>query len=136
MTRAFALALMAATGFACAGGSVQPPEVLFDQDGCSSSEVSGWPTSSPIDIAVINESDAPTAVVMGTYRDGYSHSDLAAYGRDVSTRPDFIEALEIFQIGPRSEETLSFDPGQGTFFMVCMPDQNTMVVLDDLVLSR
>ena len=75
-------------------------------------------------------------MVLGTYLDGYSHGDLTAYGRDVSTRPDFIEALEIFQIGPGSEEILSFDPGQGTFFMVCMPDPNTMVVLDDLVLSR
>lgn len=71
---------------------------------------------------------------MGTYTEGHERDDLVAYGSDVSTRPTFINALEIFQAQPGTS-TLMFDHGPGMFFMVCMPDTNTMVVLEDLVID-
>jgi hypothetical protein len=88
----------------------------------------------PLAIEVTNDTDRRAAVVMGTYADGFTRDDLVAYGSDVSTRPDFIDALEIFEVGPGSTDQLVFDYGPGTYFRVCMPEANTMVVLDDLTI--
>jgi hypothetical protein len=118
---------------ACADPTVEP-SITFEGDGCSSTDPSKWP-SRPLNIEVSNTTDSSTAVVMGTYVDGYGHADLVAYGSDVSTRPDFIDALEIFQAAP-GDSTLVLDHGSGTFFMVCMPDTNSMVVLDDVIIEE
>lgn len=116
------------------GADTVEASITFDGGTCSSSDVSRWP-SGALDIAVSNGSGRTAAVVVGTYFDGYGQADLEAYGSDISTRPDFIEALEIFQVGPGSSQVLAFGPGPGTYFMVCLPDTNTMVVLDDLVIE-
>ena len=42
--------------------------------------------------------------------------DLVAYGNDVSIRPEFINALEIYPVAPQSSSNLAFDPGPGTYF--------------------
>ena len=73
---------------------------------------------------------------MGTYADGFGHDDLVAYGTDTDPRPDFMEALEIFQVAPESTSSLLFDHGPGVYFMVCMPDNNTMVVLNDVIIEE
>lgn len=127
-------ALLIAGAVSCSGEAVEPA-VSFDQQVCSSSLVDRWPSSGPLEIAVSNDSEVRTAVVMGTYADGFGRDDLVAYGSDVSIRPDFINALEIHQVGPGDRNTLIFDHGPGIFFMVCMPDTNTMVVLDDVSLD-
>ena len=118
---------------ACAETTVEP-SITFEGEGCSSSDPSRWPPGPP-EIDVANNMGHPTGVVMGTYDEGYGRDDLVAYGSDVSTRPDFIDALEIFEAAPGSS-TLVFDHGAGAYFMVCMPDTNTMVVLEDLVLEE
>jgi len=118
---------------ACGEATVEPL-VTFEDGECRSSDPSGWP-SGPLNIEVANRTDSVAAVVMGTYADGYERSDLVAYGSDVSARPAFIDALEIFQVAPGSS-TVVFDHGSGIFFMVCMPDPNTMVVLGDVVVEE
>ena len=72
---------------------------------------------------------------MGTYNDGFGRDDLLAYGSDISTRPPFINALEIFESAPESTSNVLFDHGPGTYFMVCMPATDTMVVLNDLTID-
>ena len=72
---------------------------------------------------------------MGTHNDGFGHADLVSYGRDISTRPDFIDALEIYAIGPESTDHVSFDHGPGYYFIVCMDSTSTMIVLNDLIVG-
>ena len=105
--------------------------ISFDDETCSSSDPSNWAVGT-LDIHVANNTSNLVAVVMGTYADGFEHEDLVAYGSDISTRPDFINALEIFEVAPETTSNLLFDHGPGRYFMVCMPETNTMVVLDDL----
>jgi len=121
-------------GLAACGETAVEPSVTVEDTGCSSSDPSGWP-SGPLNIEVTSSVDSVAAVVMGTYTDGYGRDDLVAYGSDVSVRPGFIDALEIFQV-PSGSTTVVFDHGSGTYFMVCMPDPNTMVVLDDVVVGE
>lgn len=128
------LALAVVAAVSCAEGTVEP-SVSFDDLGCSSSMVDMWPSTGAIEIDVSNHSDVRSAVVMGTYADGFGHTDLLAYGPDVSTRPDFIDSLVVHQVAPGVTSTLIFDHAPGTYFMVCMPDTNTMIVLDDLTIS-
>ena len=109
------------------------PTISFDDDTCSSSDPRNWPVE-PLEIQVANNTGNRAAVVMGTYADGSTYDDLVAYGSDISTRPDFINSLEILEVDPESADSLLFDYGPGTYFMVCMPDTNTMVVLDDLTI--
>ncbi len=109
------------------------PIIAFEDESCSSSDPSHWDVEN-LAILVANSTGNRAAVVMGTYADGSTRDDLVTYGSDISTRPDFISALEIFEVGPESTGTLLFDYGPGTYFMVCMPDTNTMIVLDDLVI--
>lgn len=75
------------------------------------------------------------ALVMGTYDDGFGHDDLVAYRRDISTRPDFLEALEIYEVGPRSTRRVLFDHGPGRYFTACLDTTTTMIVLDDLTIA-
>jgi len=133
--RLYLLALMVIAVVSCSEGSVEP-SVSFDDQNCSSSDVGGWPSSGPIEIEVSNNSNVGTAVVMGTYADGFGHADLVAYGPDVSTRPSFIEALEIHEVSAGATSLLTFDHGPGTYFMVCMPGHNTMVVLEDVTIEE
>jgi hypothetical protein len=119
---------------ACGSDTVEP-SVLFEGEDCSSSDPEKWPTSGPLDIEVTNNTETLAAVVMGSYHDGFGHEDLVAYNTDVSTRPDFIDALEILQVASESTSNLGFDHGPGTYFMVCMPDTNTMVVLGDVTMD-
>ena len=128
------MVLLIVAAVSCSEDAVDP-QVTFSEQGCSSSNADRWPSSEPVKIEVSNNSEVVTAVVMGTYADGFRHADLVAYGSDVSTRPEFIHALEIHQTGPGVTNTLLFDHGPGTFFMVCMPDAGTMVVLDDVTID-
>lgn len=109
--------------------------VSFEDETCSSSDMSNRPEGST-DILLVNSTDTRTALIVGTYNDGFERADLLDYGTDISTRPQFITALKIFESAPNSTTTVQFDPGPGTYFMVCMPSPNTMVVLDDLTISR
>ena len=118
---------------ACGSETVEP-SISFENEECSSSDPTNWP-SGALDILVSNNTDVRTAVVMGSYIDGFGHEDLMAYGSDISTRPDFINALEIFEVAPESTSHLLFDHGPGRYFMVCLPETNTMVVLDDLTVD-
>lgn len=132
MSRAIVLAAALLFVVGCSEPTVEP-SITFDDEGCSSSDVSNWPPGPP-EIEVTNNRSSVSGVVMGTYTEGHERDDLVAYGSDVSTRPTFINALEIFQAQPGTS-TLMFDHGPGMFFMVCMPDTNTMVVLEDLVID-
>ncbi|MGI9529705.1 MAG: hypothetical protein ACR2NG_08340 [Acidimicrobiia bacterium] len=117
----------------CAAGTTEP-SVSFDSESCSSSNPADWPAG-PHDILVVNDSTTRGAVIMGTYNNGYSRDDLVDYGSDVSTRPPFIDALEIFEAAPESTTTVLFDHEPGTYFFVCMPTTDTMVVLDDFTIT-
>jgi hypothetical protein len=128
------LALLAIAATSCSEATIDP-SVAFNEQGCSSSSVERWPSISPVEIEVSNNTQSVVAVVMGTYKDGFGTADLIAYGSDVSIRPDFINALEIHQAAPGITNTLLFDHGPGTFFMVCMPDTSTMVVLKDVTVD-
>ena len=132
--RLVALTLLTWAVVSCGDSTVQPT-VSFDNQGCRSSDVNRWP-SGPPDIEVSNDLETRAAVVMGTYADGFGHDDLVAYGTDTDPRPDFMEALEIFQVAPESTSSLLFDHGPGVYFMVCMPDNNTMVVLNDVIIEE
>jgi hypothetical protein len=116
---------------ACGVSTVQPT-VSIDDKGCASSDTDEWPNG-VLDIEVSNSSASTSAVVMGTYDDGLGREDLVAYGSDISTRPPFITALEILEVAPARTRTLVFDHDPGTYFMTCLPDQNTMIVLDDVI---
>ena len=72
---------------------------------------------------------------MGTYNDGFGHEDLVAYGSDISTRPPFIDALEILEVSSQNTRNLLFDHGPGLYFMICMPDTSTMILLDDVTVE-
>lgn len=82
-----------------------------------------------------NSSESRVAVVFGTYADGFGNEDLLDYGEDVTARPGFLNADEIFQVVPESTGTLLLDPDPGTYFLVCMPDTNTMISLGDLIVG-
>ena len=130
------VALVAFVGLfvvACGSETVEP-SISFENEECSSSDPSNWPVGA-LDILISNNTGGRVAVVMGTYSDGFGHEDLMAYGSDISIRPDFINALEIFEVAPESTSHLLFDPGPGRYFMVCLPETNTMVVLDDLTVD-
>jgi len=118
---------------ACASRTVQPT-VSIDDQGCASSNTNDWPTG-VLTMEVSNNAESWSAIVIGTYDNGFEREDLVAYGSDISTRPPFITALEIFEVGPETTDTLMFDHGSGTYFMVCLPDTNTMVVLDDVTVD-
>jgi hypothetical protein len=131
------LVLLVVLGFsiaACNAATIQP-NVSFDDQGCASSDIANWPDGA-LDIEVSNSTPSLSAVIMGTYEDGFGHDDLVAYGSDISTRPEFIDALEIFQVAAGATTSLVFDYGPGTFFLVCMPDSDTMVVLDDVTIEN
>jgi len=72
---------------------------------------------------------------VGTYDDGFGHADLVSYGRNISTRPGFIDALEIYEIGSESADHVSFDHGPGHYFIVCMDSTSTMIVLNDVIVG-
>jgi hypothetical protein len=105
--------------------------VVIDGTQCTST----LPASTPggaIPIEITNRTTTRTALVMGTYNEGYRRDDLVAYGRDISTRPPFIEALEIYEVPSQTTRQVSFDHGPGRYFTACMDTNSTMTVLDDL----
>ena len=106
----------------------------IDGDDCTSSIPGSWPNG-PIQIEISNQTASTSAVIMGTYNDGFGHADLVSYGRDISTRPGFINALEIYEIGSESTDFVSFDHGPGHYFIVCMDSTSTMIVLNDLIVG-
>lgn len=108
--------------------------VVLDGTGCSSTIPSHSGTGD-LDIEIQNRTDGTMALVMGTYNDGFGHDDLVAYGRDISTRPDFIEALEIYEVWPQATRQVSFDHGPGRYFTTCLDTTTTMIVLDDLTIA-
>jgi len=118
---------------ACGSSTVQPT-VSIDDQGCASSNTNDWPTG-VLAIEVSNNPASGSAIVIGTYDNGFKREDLVAYGSDISTRPPFITALEIFEVAPETTDTLMFDHGPATYFRVCLTDTNTMVVLDDVTVD-
>ena len=128
------LALVLTSVFIACTNSTIEPTISFDDHECSSSDPANWPAGA-LTIDVSNNTNTRGAVVIGTYSNGFGHDDLVAYGSDVTTRPSFIEALEIFETFPGTTSSLLFDHGPGTYFMVCMPDNNTMVVLHDVTIE-
>jgi hypothetical protein len=108
--------------------------VVLDETGCTSSIPETWP-SGVLEIEISNRITGRMALVIGTYAAGFDHQDLVEYGTDVSTRPPFINALEIFEVGPASTRQVSFDHGPGRYFAACMPSSVAMTVLDDLVVG-
>ncbi len=111
-----------------------PAHIGIDREVCTSSVPGTWPNG-PIQIEISNQTASTAAVVMGTYNDGFGHADLVSYGRDISTRPGFIVALEIYEIGSESTDHVSFDHGPGHYFIVCMDSTSTMIVLNDLIVG-
>ncbi len=111
-----------------------PAHIGIDGDDCTSSVPGTWPNG-PIQIEISNQTASTTAVVMGTYNDGFGHADLVSYGSDISTRPGFIVALEIYEIGSESTDHVSFDRGPGHYFIVCLDSTSTMIVLNDLIVG-
>ncbi|MGI9608586.1 MAG: signal peptidase I [Acidimicrobiales bacterium] len=121
-------------GKVASDNSEMPARVILDGSGCTSSIPRTWPTGA-LPIEIVNDTPTSMALIIGTYADGFGRDDLVAYGRDVSVRPQFIDALEIHQLGPESAADVLFDHGAGNFFTVCMDTTDTMIVLDDLVVS-
>lgn len=128
------LVVVLASVFTACGSATVDPTITIDSQECTSSDPANWPEGA-LNIDVSNNTNTSGAVVIGTYTDGFGRDDLVAYGSDVTTRPLFIEALEIFETFPGTTSSLLFDHGPGTYFMVCMPDNNTMVVLDDVTIE-
>lgn len=104
-------------------------------DACSSTLRADQPRG-PVEFSIRNDDVGRSAIVMGTYQEGFGRDDLVAYGRDVTTRPPFITALEIFEVAAGETAEIVFDHGPGTYFVACMPDPNSMIVLDDLVVGN
>jgi hypothetical protein len=111
-----------------------PAHIGIDRDDCTSSVPGSWPNG-PIQIEISNQAANTSAVIMGTYNNGFGHADLVSYGSDISTRPGFINALEIYEIGSESTDFVSFDHGPGRYFIVCMDSTSTMIVLNDLIVG-
>lgn len=131
----FVAAAVIALILGACGADTTEPSVAIQDESCLSSDPSNWPAGAP-DIVLTNDSMSRGALIMGTYNDGFGREDLIAYGTDISTRPPFINALEIFEAAPGSSATVLFDHGPGTYFMACMPETDTMVVLDDVTVDR
>lgn len=133
-TRQFLAVLALASGFVACSSATVEPTIRIDSQECTSSDSANWPGGT-LSIEISNNTTTRAAIVMGTYSDGYGHDDLVAYGTDAQPRPDFVDALEIFEVAPESAKTVLFDHGPGTYFMVCMPDTNTMIALDDVAIE-
>jgi hypothetical protein len=108
--------------------------VTFDGTECISAIPNPQSTDS-VELEITNEATTRIAVIIGTYNDGFARDDLVAYGRDLSSRPAFISALEIYEVGPETTRRVSFDHGPGCYFTVCMDTPSTGFVLDDLVVG-
>lgn len=133
------VALVAMLGLALAGcdpGDAEPadPVVTFENDQCTSTPPADWPEG-PLEIELSNGLLSRAAVIMGTYDEGFGLEDLEAYGSDISTRPPYINALEIFEIAAGATDQFGFDHGPGLYFVVCMPEADTMTVLGDLTIE-
>ncbi len=92
-------------------------------------------SSSPVNLEIRNQTSTASAVVLGSYSEGSDRSDLIEYGRDISTRPPFIEDAQVFQVGAGQTATVEFHGDPGHYAAVCMDTTSTMVVLDDLVVE-
>lgn len=130
------VAVMGVALAACSPGDAAPvdPKVTFEGERCSSSDPSNWPDG-VLQIELSNNMPRPGAVIMGTYDEGFGQDDLEAYGSDISTRPPFINALEIFEVGPDTTDQFEFDHGPDLYFVVCMSVADTMTVLGDLTIG-
>ena len=97
-----------------------------------STDPADWPNQDPV-VVIDNHRENQVAVVIGAYHEGFGFQDLVDYGPDVTIRPNFIEALEIITVGPSGSRQVGFDHGPGTYFVVCMPDRNTMTPIGELM---
>ncbi|NNF55228.1 MAG: hypothetical protein HKN03_12415 [Acidimicrobiales bacterium] len=111
------------------------PLISLDGTECTSSIPETW-SGGALEFEIENKNTITMAVVMGTYHDGYEHADLVAYGRDITPRPDFIDALEIYEVGPQTTRLVSFDYGPGQYFTTCLDSTSTMIVLDDVTVRN
>ena len=118
-----------------ADGGPAGPAVVLDATGCSST-IPSHADLGGVGIEIHNRTETAMAVVMGSYAEGYERDDLVAYGSDISTRPDFLENAEIFEVGPYETRHVVFDEGSGRYFAVCMDTNSSMIVLDDLVIDN
>jgi len=116
-------------------GGAPAAAVVLDRTGCSSTIPSRSDTGM-VGIEIENRTDTQMAVVMGTYADGFERNDLVLYGRDVSTRPDFLEDPEIYEVAPDTARQVTFERGPGRYFAICMDTTSTMIVLDDLLIGE
>ena len=107
--------------------------IALDGNECTSSIPEIWSGGA---LEIENKNTITMAVVMGTYNEGFGHADLVAYGRDISTRPDFIDALEIYEVGPQTTRVVSFEHGSGQYFTTCLDSTSTMIVLDDVTVRN
>jgi len=130
------LAAMLVIGSGCSSDDDSAdPVVVFDDTTCEAN-VTRWPgDGSPI--VVRNESSKLMALIVGTYNEGHSRTDLVDYAESWeggSARPDFVSATEIREVGPRSERPLLLEADPGLYFAVCMAMPDTMAVADDVVI--
>ena len=107
--------------------------IALDGNQCTSSIPEIWSGGA---FEVENKNTITMAVVMGTYHEGYGHADLVAYGRDILPRPDFIDALEIYEVGPQTTRVVSFEHGPGLYFTTCLDSTSTMIVLHDVTVRN
>lgn len=107
--------------------------IALDGNECTASIPEAWSGGA---LEIENKNTITMAVVMGTYNEGFGHADLVAYGRDISTRPDFIDALEIYEVGPQTTRVVSFEHGSGQYFTTCLDSTSTMIVLDDVTVRN
>ena len=107
--------------------------IALDGNECTASIPEIWSGGA---LEIENKNTITMAVVMGTYNEGFGHADLVAYGRDISTRPDFIDALEIYEVGPQTTRVVSFEHGSGQYFTTCLDSTSTMIVLDDVTVRN
>ena len=140
---------LAITAASCgsANGSTDPVEtsqpldapalaeaIVLNGTGCSST-IPSHSASGDVGFKIQNQTTTRMAIIMGSYAEGYGRDDLVSYGRDVSTRPNFLVNPEIYEVAPDSNRQITVERGPGRYFTICMDTPSTMIVLDDLVIG-
>ncbi len=108
--------------------------IVLNGTGCSST-IPSRSASGNVGFEIQNQTTTKMAVIMGSYAEGYERGDLVSYGRDVSTRPDFLVNPEIYEVAPDSNRQITVEREPGRYFTICMDTPSTMIVLDDLVIG-
>lgn len=112
-------------------------KIVFDGTECVSSIPDGLPGGG-LTAEISNESENLMTFVIGTYQDGYGREDLVAFIEElevIAEPPPFIEILEFHELGSGSDGNYVFSLGDGLFFMLCLQQPSTALVLDDVVVG-